>query len=263
MNFFDEVEQSIGDAAATNLDFCGGEWKYPRSCTAGTKECEYFASWKYDENTDAIDFVVQSTQEQKWTGIGFSDTPAMAQTDVVIGYVEPTGRVFLRDMWTSGYLHPIVDSSQDLKKREGYIEDGITTLKFSRHRDTGDGRNDVAFTDDNGLFLIFPVKGGSYNAATGKIKKHEQTPTPSSQRVLIKACRNEDGSPTFTTTPRPAQIMYGASLKFVNLGSNFRLPTRGSREYTKLQERVAKALEATDISHVPGFEEVIIEKFKG
>ena len=80
--------------------------------------------------------------------------------------------------------------SQDLKNREGYFEDGITTLKFSRKRDTGDRRNDVAFTDDKGLFFIFPVKGGKYNAASGKIKKHEQTPTASAQRILIKPCRN-------------------------------------------------------------------------
>ena len=93
-------------------------------------------------------------------------------------------------MWTTSYLHPVIDSSQDLKKREGYFEDGITTLKFSRKRDTGDARNDVAFTGEKGLFFIFPVKGGRYNAASGKIKKHEQTPTASAQRIFIKPCRN-------------------------------------------------------------------------
>ena len=72
-----------------------------------------------------------------------------------------------------------------------------------------------------------------------------------------------DGTPTFTTTPKPAQIMYGAKLKFVELGDNYILPTRGSREYNKLQERVAKALEATDLSLVPGFEEVVVNKFRG
>ena len=118
----------------------------------------------------------------------------MVETDAVIGYVESNGRVFLKDMWTTSYLHPVIDSSQDLKKREGYFEDGITTLKFSRKRDTGDRRNDVAFTDDKGLFFIFPVKGGRYNAATGKIRKHEQTPTASSQRIFIKACRNGKSS---------------------------------------------------------------------
>ncbi len=263
MNFFDEVKQSVGADAASDLGFCGGEWKYPRTCEPGTTECEYFASWRYDENTDSIDFVVQSTAQDRWTGIGFSDNPAMAQSDVVIGYVENSGRVYMRDMWTTSYLAPIVDPSQDLKNREGYVEDGITTLKFSRKRNTGDGKHDVSFTDDKGLFLIFPVKGGKYNAANGKIKKHEHTPTASSERVFIKPCRNEDGTPTFTTTPRPAQVMYGAKVKFVNLGDNFRLPTKGSREYTSLKDRIARALTSTTLSQVPGFEEIVIEKFRG
>ena len=98
MNFFDEIEQSIGDAASSNLDFCGGEWKYPRQCAAGTAECEYFASWRYDENTDMVDFVVQSTaaQTERWTGIGFSDNNRMVESDVVVGYVESNGRVYLK-----------------------------------------------------------------------------------------------------------------------------------------------------------------------
>ena len=62
------------------------------------------------------------------------------------------------DMWTTGYLAPILENSQDLSKTEGKIEDGILTLKFSRPRNTNDNQ-DVAFTDDKGLYMIFPVKG--------------------------------------------------------------------------------------------------------
>ena len=57
--------------------------------------------------------------------------------------------------------------------------------------------------------------------------------------------------------------MYGAKLKFVELGDNYILPTRGSREYNKLQERISRALETTELSLVPGFEEVVINKFRG
>lgn len=51
------------------------------------------------------------------------------------------------DMWTTGYLQPILESSQDLTNMEGIIEDGFTTLKFTRKRNTGDNQ-DIAFTDD-------------------------------------------------------------------------------------------------------------------
>lgn len=46
-----------------------------------------------------------------------------------------------------------------------------------------------------------------------------------------------DGSATFTTTPAPAQLMYEASVKFVEVGSSFTLPVRGTREYKELQTR--------------------------
>ena len=77
MNFFDEDKRAIGDNAGTSLGFCGGEWKYPRACSVAAKTCDYFARWKFDENTDMIDFTVQSVYTDKWTGIGFSDTPQM------------------------------------------------------------------------------------------------------------------------------------------------------------------------------------------
>lgn len=94
--------------------------------------------------------------------------------------------------------------------------------RFSRKRDTGDSRQDVAFTDDKGMYMIFPVKGGDFNVVNKKMRKHAQTPVASSERIFIKPCRNADGSPTFTTTPKPAQLMYEATLKFVDLGERYR-----------------------------------------
>ena len=79
MNFFDVPDkQSIGKEAASSLGFCGGEWKYPRGCSGAA--CEYFARWVFDENSDMIDFTIQSSHTDKWTGSGISDTPQMVST---------------------------------------------------------------------------------------------------------------------------------------------------------------------------------------
>ena len=75
--FDEEVKQSIGSDAGSTLDFCGGEWKYPRTCSTEEKTCEYFARWEFDETKDSINFTIQSIHTDKWTGIGFSDTPQM------------------------------------------------------------------------------------------------------------------------------------------------------------------------------------------
>ena len=76
------------------------------------KSCEYVAKWKYDEDRDMIDFEIQSIYTEKWTGIGFSNTPQMTKTDVVVGFVEANGRSRIMDMWATSYLSPVLDSSQ-------------------------------------------------------------------------------------------------------------------------------------------------------
>lgn len=91
------------------------------------------------------------------------------------------------DTWISGYNAPLLDPSQDVYNMSGRIEDGVTTLKFSRKRVTKDSK-DFSFTDDHCLYMMFPVKGGIFNAVNKKIRKHEIIPFLSSERICIKSC---------------------------------------------------------------------------
>merc|ERR1712083_659222 len=120
------------------------------------------------------------------------------------------------------------------------------TLRFTRQRNTSD-KQDVAFTDTEGMYMIFPVKGGRYNGVNKKIRKHEEVPIASTEKVFIKPCRTADGKPTFTTTPKPPQLMYPARLKFINLGQNFNLPREGSEEFTDLQQKISRGLRNTKL----------------
>ena len=258
INFRDEVKRND----QSKLDYCGGEWDYPRGCVQEGKDCQYLARWQFNENTDKINFTISSRnpeKKNKWTGIGFSNTPRMRLTDAIIGWVEPNGRSFIMDMWTTNYLNPILEPSQDITDMSGSLEDGVTTLRFTRARNTSD-KQDVAFTDSEGMYMIFPVKGGRYNGVNKKIRKHEQVPIASSERIFIKSCRTADGRPTFTTTPKPPQLVYQAKMKFVELG-NFKLPRAGTREFTELQEKISRNLRATEISKVPGFVDVAVINF--
>jgi len=47
---------------------------------------------------------------------------------------------------------------------------------------------DIQFTDDNCVYLKFPVHGGTYNTVSKKIGKHLHTPFISSDRVCIRSC---------------------------------------------------------------------------
>jgi hypothetical protein len=66
-------------------------------------------------------------------------------------------------------------------------------FRFTRDRNTKD-KQDVAFTDTEPMYMIFPVKGGTYNGVNKKIRKHEVTPTASSERIFIRSCRT--GNPS-------------------------------------------------------------------
>merc|ERR1719334_1425855 len=110
------------------------------------------------------------------------------------------------------------------------------------------------------MYIIFPVKGGRYNGVNKKIRKHEQTPIASSERIFIKNCRTPDGKPTFTTTPKPPQLVYQAKFKVVETG-NFRIPDPGTKDFTVLQERISRSLRSTDLSKVPGFLDVAVINF--
>ena len=94
------------------------------------------------------------------------------------------------DTWTSGYNAPLLDPSQDIYNVSGRIVDGATTLRFSRKRITKDTK-DLSFTDDHCLYMMFPVKGGDFNAVNKKIRKHEATPIVSSERICIQSCGTE------------------------------------------------------------------------
>ena len=189
INFHDEIKLALNDQST--LGFCGGEWKYPRSCKSAEEDCQYMARWEYNENTDRMNFTISSRntdKKKRWTGIGFSDNPLMRQTDAIIGWVEPNGKYFIMDMWTTNYLNPVLENKQDIFDMSGKLENGVTTISFSRPRDTGDSQ-DVGFTDTEGRYMIFPVKGGWYNGVNKKIKKHDEVPIASSERIFIKSCR--------------------------------------------------------------------------
>ena len=70
-----------------------------------------------------------------------------------------------------------------------------------------------------------------------------------------------DGKPTFTTTPKPPQLMLTAKLKFVDLGPSYKLPREQTEEYTDLQNKISRNLRNTALKDVPGFLDVSVTSF--
>ena len=69
-----------------------------------------------------------------------------------------------------------------------------------------------------------------------------------------------DGKPTFTTTPKPPQLMVTAEVKFVDL-KNFNLPRERTQDYEDLQAQISRSLRQTELKSVPGFLDVQVINF--
>ena len=176
---------------------CKGEWKYPSRCTG--YGCDYKATWEYLDDDDEILFTLSTKHRNKWTGIAFSNDKAMPQTDAIIGLVEDSGRFFLMDTWLRSYAAPSLDPVQNIQNMTVRRENGITSLRFTRRRRTGD-RNDYQFSDTNCPYFMFPVQGGVFNAVNKRLRKHESVPLISDSRICVKSCRPKPSTTSTTTT---------------------------------------------------------------
>ncbi|XP_006819112.1 uncharacterized protein LOC102801088 [Saccoglossus kowalevskii] len=187
MNFYDDPD-------ATSVSGpCRGEWATPTGCQGG--ECDYRATWLYQIEDDTIVFEIQSKNgrdsngDVNWLGIGFSDDKLMAKSDMVVGWIMDDGQFEITDRWATGHNQPQIDSKENLMNKAMSDVNGITTMKFTRKRNTHDNAADVSFSDDVCRYMFFPVSGGSVtNHNNIAIGIHSTTPVVSGQRICIKAC---------------------------------------------------------------------------
>lgn len=269
INFFDEKKShsagnnaTAADPGANVLDNdCEGHWKYPRTCQPEKFNCEYYASWQTIGNGDEFRFRIQTTNTKTWTGIGFSDNERMSQTDAVIGWVDQNGRPFVGDAWIVGYSSPKLDEDQHaIRNVSGRIQNGATILEFTRKRESKD-EQDLSFTDDHCLYLMFPVLGGRFNAVNKKMSKHEQTPIVTDSRICIKSCGRELLENTILPDKGPSQLAYAVSVKLMNLAESFESPAKGTPEFDSLASQIANSM-AGVLSHIPGYHETEVNGFE-
>ncbi|XP_066143136.1 uncharacterized protein [Euwallacea fornicatus] len=264
LNFFESKnEVKPAGAGATNRSAqntdCGGEWKVPKDCDPTNYTCEYSAKWELVPRKDEIRFTITTSHTDTWTGIGFSNDERMSQTDAILGWVDKTGRPFLMDTWITGYTQPFLDASQNIYNTSGRIINGVTTLSFSRKRMTNDPK-DLAFTDEQCLFMMFPVRGGAFNSVNKKIRKHEAVPVVSAERICIRSCGNDEVYDYQTTTEVPG-LSYTVEVKLIELGENFVAPKPGSVQYHDLSNSISNNIGPV-FKGLAGFRRVLVDDLR-
>lgn len=267
INFLDEPKaavetvSSVGAAAPTGNILnqnCLGQWRFPRGCAPD--KCEYAVSWAAVGRGDEINFKIQTTHTNTWTGIGFSDDAKMSQTDAVIGWVDKGGRPFMMDTWINGYTPPKLDDHQDIYNISGRIENGQTILEFVRKRVSNDPQ-DLSFTDDHCLYLQFPISGGAFNSVNKKMRKHESVPFVTESRICVRGCEKELEKIINAVADEPDRLAYAVSVKLMNLAESFQSPAKGTPEFDALATQISQSISDV-LNNIPGYYKTNVNSFE-
>lgn len=135
----------------------------------------------------------------------------------------------------------------------GKYRDGIVQWSFIRKVKTSDSK-DVSL--DECRFFLFPVEGGTYNHVNKKIRKHEQLPIASSEKICIpRECRP-------VRVQKDPELKYEFDIKLTGgLGNNWRPPRKDSEDFKHLENRIGTEL-SSELKNIKGFKRLQLSDIK-
>uniref|UniRef100_A0A8R1DKC4 DOMON domain-containing protein n=1 Tax=Caenorhabditis japonica TaxID=281687 RepID=A0A8R1DKC4_CAEJA len=170
---------------SVNGDVCYGDFRYPAGCS----DCEYKLSWNYVEESDEIEFSLETRlSENSWTGVGFSKDGTMLDADMII-VTTRNGKIQLNDMQSRGYDQPAMDAEQNVKSATEVIgthANGVLRAQFVRNVNTGDA-TDKQFDGEQCWKMLYPIAGGKLDQY-GNVSIHLSTPVSSDKPICIRSC---------------------------------------------------------------------------
>ncbi|XP_069946724.1 MOXD1 homolog 1-like isoform X2 [Cherax quadricarinatus] len=106
---------------------------------------KYVMLWTPRKDDIIIEVQVVTTG---YVGLGFSPIGTMKGSDIMLGWVDDDGKVYLEDRYASGYSVPMIDNSQDVELLGGYQNDTHTVLRFSRPWVTCEPKTDMQLSNN-------------------------------------------------------------------------------------------------------------------
>ena len=118
------------------------------------KNGNYEANWTF--RNDRVDFSMSVSGENGWVGIGFSCTPQMPMSDIVVGTFPASGEGEVTDQWATRHSRPVVDTdqSQVFNKMSG-TTNGRSWVSFSRSIESTDSMDVPLSGCDCGGYFLF------------------------------------------------------------------------------------------------------------
>lgn len=122
--------------------------------TVSFDDGNFNVSWIHNRTTDELHFAVD-VNTTGWVGFGFTFTPEnMVNYDVIVGGRTSAGQDYLNDFYTRGLGRPNLDGAQSYTLDSAAEENGITSLRFRRARDTND-MQDIQFNVTTRVYLVW------------------------------------------------------------------------------------------------------------
>lgn len=164
----------------------------------------YNTSYNFNASSDTFEFLVE-VRATGWVGFGFArNAPSrMMNYDVAVGGVL-NGAGYLKDYLTQTTAPPPLDSQQDWNLTSATEQDSVTTLKFSRLRDTNDSM-DITIEEGMPIFLIWAFHTTNDADGSGSLTKH--TSAGYQQVILIPAATSSVLPAAATSSPAMAAMV--------------------------------------------------------
>jgi hypothetical protein len=100
----------------------------------------FSVSWRIDGDFITMALAGKTTG---WVAVGIEPTEFMKDADMIFGWVNPEGKAFSVDAWSTGAYGPhppdaALGGTNDIASFAGTERDGVTVIEFTRPLDTGD-----------------------------------------------------------------------------------------------------------------------------
>ncbi|KAG7172306.1 MOXD1 1-like 1 [Homarus americanus] len=109
------------------------------------QEGAYYLLWTPREKDVVFEVQVATLG---YVGLGFSPNGGMKGADILLGWVDLQGQIYLHDRHGEGNWRPPVDDTQDVEVLGGYQNDTHTVLRFSRPWYTCDDKHDLPLSEN-------------------------------------------------------------------------------------------------------------------
>ena len=112
--------------------------------------------WKADEESGMMHLILVG-KTLGWVGFGLSEHGAIPGSDLVVAWVDSTGKAHATDRWAKDHKTQLVDDCQDWKAVSGIEKRGHTTIHLQRKLDTKDVNQDRPFVRSQNDFVVYAI----------------------------------------------------------------------------------------------------------